>query len=69
MYKLQFERKTQKKLAKVPIPYYTNIKSAILDLCDNPRPQGYKKLIGRDAFRIRVNDYRVFIKFMMISYV
>jgi mRNA interferase RelE/StbE len=59
MYKVQVERRVQKKLAKVPSPYYTNIKTAILDLGDNPRPQGYKKLKGTDAFRIRVNDYRI----------
>ena len=59
MYKVQVERNVQKKLAKVSIPYYSNIKTAILDLGDNPRPQGYKKLKGTDAFRIRVNDYRV----------
>ncbi len=59
MYKVQIERKTQKKLAKIPAPYYANIKTAILNLANNPRPQGYKKLKGRDGYRIRVADYRV----------
>lgn len=59
MYKVQVERKAQKILAKIPSPYYANIKTAILNLANNPRPQGYKKLKGRDAFRIRVADYRI----------
>lgn len=59
MYKVQLERKIQKKLAKIPSPYFSNIKTAILDLADNPRPNGCKKLKGRDAFRIRVADFRV----------
>lgn len=59
VYKVQIERKAQKKLAKIPAPYYANIKTAILNLGNNPRPRGYKKLKGRDAFRIRVTDYRV----------
>lgn len=58
-YKVQIERRAQKKLAKVSLPYYSNIKAAILDLGNNPRPEGYIKLRGRDAFRIRVADYRV----------
>ena len=44
---------------KISEPYYSNIKIAILNLGSNPRPQGYKKLKGRDAFRIRVADYRI----------
>lgn len=59
MYKVQLERKTQKKLAKILPPYYTNIKIAFLDLADDPRPNWCIKLKGRDAYRIRVADYRV----------
>ncbi len=46
-------------LEKIDEPYYSKIKTAILSLADNPRPQGYKKLNGRDAFRIRVAHYRI----------
>jgi len=59
MYKVRIERKAQKKLAKISEPYYSNIKIAILNLGSNPRPKGYKKLKGRDAFRIRVANYRI----------
>jgi mRNA interferase RelE/StbE len=59
MYKVRVERKAQKKLSKIPEPYYSNLKTAILDLGNNPRPSGCKKLKGRDGYRIRVADYRI----------
>lgn len=59
MFKVRIERKAQKKLCKIPEPYYSNIKSAILDLGIDPRPQGYIKLKGREGYRIRVADYRI----------
>lgn len=58
-YRVQVERKAQKKLAKIPEPYYSKIKKAILALAENPRPTGYKKLAGRSGYRIRVADYRI----------
>lgn len=59
VYRIRIERKAQKKLAGISDPYYSNIKKAILELANNPRPQGCKKLKGRDAFRIRVAHYRI----------
>ncbi|WP_336246188.1 type II toxin-antitoxin system RelE/ParE family toxin [Cognataquiflexum nitidum] len=53
------ERNAMKKLSKIPDPYYSNIKTAILELGNDPRPKGYKKLKGRVAYRIRVSDYRI----------
>lgn len=59
MYKLRIEKSVQKALEKIDEPYYSKIKTAILSLADIPRPQGYKKLKGRDGFRIRVANYRI----------
>lgn len=59
VYKVRIERRAQKKLAKIPEPYYSNIKDAILDLGNDPRPIGCKKLKARDGYRIRVADYRI----------
>ena len=56
-YRVRIERKAQKKLAKIPDPYYSKIKLAILNLGTDPKPQGYQKLKGRDGYRIRVADY------------
>jgi len=59
MYKIRIEKTVQKALEKINEPYYSKIKTAILNLAKNPRPAGYKKLKGRDGFRIRVADYRI----------
>jgi len=32
---------------------------AIDGLTENPRPHGYKKLTGRNGYRIRVGTYRI----------
>jgi mRNA interferase RelE/StbE len=59
MYQLRIEKTVVKTLEKINEPYYSKIKTAILNLANNPRPAGYKKLKGRDGFRIRVADYRI----------
>ncbi|MBY0425236.1 MAG: type II toxin-antitoxin system RelE/ParE family toxin [Cytophagales bacterium] len=59
VYSLSFSKQAFKELSKINEPYYSNIKSAIIDLSLNPRPNGYKKLKGRDGFRIRVGVYRI----------
>jgi mRNA interferase RelE/StbE len=59
MYELQYKKKAIKALAKINDPYYTNIIEAINKLAENPRPNGYKKLTGRDGYRIRVGTYRI----------
>jgi mRNA interferase RelE/StbE len=59
MYQVQIEKAVIKALEKINEPYYTKIKKAILGLSNNPRPAGYKKLKGRDGFRIRVANYRI----------
>jgi mRNA interferase RelE/StbE len=52
-------KRVLKSLEKINEPYYSKIKTAILNLAKNPRPTGYKKLKGRDGFRIRVAHYRI----------
>jgi mRNA interferase RelE/StbE len=58
-YSISFSKKALKELNKIKDPYYTSIKTAIIELENNPRPQGYIKLKGREAYRIRIADYRV----------
>ena len=48
-----------KALEKINEPYYSNIKTAIYSLSDNPRPNGYRKLKGRLGYRLRIADYRI----------
>lgn len=59
MYEVQIERTAQKQLRKIPAPHFNRIIKAIYTLGDNPRPHGFKKLSGRDGYRIRIGDYRV----------
>ena len=59
MYELQYKKKAIKALAKINDPYYTAIIEAIDELAENPRPHGYKKLTGRNGYRIRVSTYRI----------
>ena len=59
MYELQYKKKAIKALAKINDPYYTAIIEAIDALAENPRPHGYKKLTGRNGYRIRVGTYRI----------
>jgi mRNA interferase RelE/StbE len=58
-YNVSIKKRAINALEKINEPYYSNIKEAIYSLADNPRPSGYKKLKGRDGYRIRVSNYRI----------
>jgi len=58
-YIVNFNRHALKELMKIKEPVYTHLKQAIYKLAENPRPQGCKKLKGRDGYRIRVGNYRI----------
>jgi len=49
----------QKNFLRLHPQIQTRLKLAIFKLEENPRPSGYKKLKGYDAYRIRVGDYRI----------
>ena len=59
IYAINFSKKAFKELEKINEPYYSNIKQAIISLTKNPRPQGCKKLIGIEGYRIRNGNYRI----------
>lgn len=58
-YTVLIERYAQKQIIKLDKKAIAVIKTVIADLAENPRPYGYKKLKGEDAYRIRVGNYRV----------
>lgn len=58
-YNVTLKKQAIKALEKINEPYYSNIKEAIYNLAEDPRPIGCKKLKGRDGYRIRVADYRI----------
>jgi mRNA interferase RelE/StbE len=59
MHKLVIERYALKNIAKINASHLPAIKDAIASLALHPRPHGYKKLKGKDAYRIRSGDYRI----------
>jgi len=58
-YALFIERRAQRSLSRIAVQDQERIAVAIGGLADEPRPSGVKKLSGRNAWRIRVGDYRV----------
>ncbi len=49
----------QKEVLNLPKVAQQRIDKAIRGLSSNPRPQGCKKLVGTDAWRVRVGEYRI----------
>lgn len=58
-YQVNILRRAQKSLSRLPSEPYNRIKSTILTLATEPRPNGSLKLTGREGWRIRIGDYRV----------
>ena len=58
-YKIFILRRAQKELAALPAEAFERAKETILNLGEEPRPPGCRKLTGRDGWRIRVGEYRV----------
>jgi len=58
-YSLLIEKTAQKELSKIPHPDRKKIITAIKGLENNPHPAGSKKLSGREAWRMRIGNYRV----------
>lgn len=52
-------KSAQKQFRALPQETQARVSPALLALEHNPRPAAVKKLKGRDAWRIRVGDYRV----------
>ena len=57
-YTIEISETARKQLSKLPNSIAERIEEKLLDLEDNPRPVGNIKLKGRDAYRMRVGDYR-----------
>jgi mRNA interferase RelE/StbE len=58
MYQVVISNKAEKALLKLTSTVYARMVSALNKLALDPRPAGCKKLKGREAWRIRVGDYR-----------
>ncbi len=58
-YRVEIARTAQKALKSLDGSVRPRIAEAIRALADNPRPPGCVKLTNREAWRIRIGDYRV----------
>jgi mRNA interferase RelE/StbE len=61
MYKVTITDYAEKQFKKINRQYWPKIMEAVFALANEPRPNGYKKLKGREAYRIRIGDYRVIV--------
>ena len=60
MYQVRLSRKAQKDLSLIDNVYYEPIQVKIMQLSQNPYPNGSKKLSGHeDLYRIKHADYRI----------
>ncbi|MBF2015996.1 MAG: type II toxin-antitoxin system RelE/ParE family toxin [Rivularia sp. T60_A2020_040] len=59
-YDIQFSKSASKQIKKLSSEVQERIQTKIDNLAIEPRPDGIKKLKGREnAYRIRVGDYRI----------
>ena len=57
-YRVLIRRSAQKELGNLPAEIRQRIYSALMSLATNPRPHGCKKLQDREAWRVRIGNYR-----------
>ena len=58
-YRITFARTARKELEKLEVEIVTRIWDSILQLGNEPKPEGVKKLKGvENHYRIRIGDYR-----------
>ena len=67
-YAVSILRRAQKKLGQLSSPSFERVCEAIRSLAQNPRPPGYRRLVARDGWRIRVGDYRVIYEIDDVSH-
>jgi mRNA interferase RelE/StbE len=58
-YKVKVRLSVYNDLKKIPQKDQIKILKRINNLGLNPRPHGYKKLIGQDRYRVQQGDYRI----------
>jgi len=58
-YLVTLKRSAEKELSRLSSEIHDRVIERLIALQDDPRPQGTKKLRGREGYRLRVGDYRV----------
>jgi len=58
-YTVKLSKKAEKQLDKLSFKVTKQLLKVIFELSNNPRPFGYIKLKGRNAYRVRKGNYRI----------
>jgi mRNA interferase RelE/StbE len=59
-YTVIIKKSAEKEIASLPLQVVEKFYKEFIELSQNPRPNGVKKLSGfKNFYRIRINDYRV----------
>lgn len=58
-YTVKLKRSAEKELDNLPTKIHDKVINILLSLKENPFPHNFKKLRGREGYRIRVGDYRI----------
>jgi mRNA interferase RelE/StbE len=58
-YRVEVATRARKDLERLAPALVERLGSALMDLEADPRPRSSEKLVGIDAYRVRVGDYRV----------
>lgn len=58
-YSVRLPRSISRALRRLPNQARLRIDAAIYQLREDPRPHGCRMLVGLDAWRLRVGDYRI----------
>jgi mRNA interferase RelE/StbE len=58
-YQIEITNFAERKIKKLEEHLRGEVIGLIYKLAENPRPHGCKKLKGREAYRVRLRDYRI----------
>ena len=58
-YTVKLKRSAEKELDNLPTKIHDRVTNILISLKENPFPRNFKKLRGREGYRIRVGDYRI----------
>lgn len=58
-YSVLIQPSAQKEIERLPKVAQSKVLKALVALTDNPRPMSCRKLVGADAWRVRVGEYRI----------
>ncbi len=58
-YSISIKKSAEKELKSLSAEMYLRVRKSIYNLAENPRPNGCKKLKGKESYRIREGDFRI----------